>query len=192
MKKDLRKELLKKRKSLSNLDVLKKSSQIEKRLFKMNEYKKSQMILYYISYDNEVCTHYMIKNSLLEGKNVVVPLSNKKNITLILSKLDKWDDLKIGSYKILEPKKEYIKRVSIDKIDLIIVPGVGFDKQGNRIGHGIGYIDKLLQDSNYASHIGLAFELQIVDSISTEKHDISVNKIITEKRIINCSELHRK
>ncbi len=192
MKEDLRKELLKKRKSLSNLDVLKKSSQIEKRLFKMNEYKKSQMILYYISYDNEVCTHYMIKNSMLEGKNVVVPLSNKKNITLILSKLDKWDDLKIGSYKILEPKKEYIKRVSIDKIDLIIVPGVGFDKQGNRIGHGIGYIDKLLQDSNYASHIGLAFELQIVDSISTEKHDISVNKIITEKRIINCSELHRK
>lgn len=188
MKKDLRKELLKKRKSLSNLDVLKKSSQIEKRLFKMNEYKKSQMILYYISYDNEVCTHYMIKNSLLEGKNVVVPLSNKKNITLILSKLDKWDDLKIGSYNILEPKKEYIKRASIDKIDLIIVPGVGFDKRGNRIGHGIGYFDKLLQDSNYASHIGLAFELQIVDSISTEKHDISVNKIITEKRIINCSE----
>ena len=65
---------------------------------------------------------------------------------------------------------------------------MGFDKRGNRIGHGIGYFDKLLQDSNYASHIGLAFELQIVDSISTEKHDISVNKIITEKRIINCSE----
>jgi len=188
MKEDLRKELLKKRKSLSNSDVLKKSSQIEKRLFKMNEYKKSQMIQYYISYDNEVCTHYMIKNSMLEGKNVVVPLSNKKNMTLILSQLDKWDDLEIGSYNILEPKKEYIKRASIDKIDLIIVPGVGFDKRGNRIGHGIGYFDKLLQDSNYASHIGLAFELQIVDSISTEKHDISLNKIITEKRIINCSE----
>ena len=65
---------------------------------------------------------------------------------------------------------------------------MGFDKKGNRIGHGKGFIDKLLKDSNYAIHIGLAFELQIVDRIPTEKHDISVSKIITEKRIINCSE----
>jgi len=187
MKEDLRKDLLKKRNNLSNLDVLKKSKKIEKRLFKMNEYKESQVILFYISYDNEVFTHEMIKNSMLEKKNIVVPLSDKKTRTLILSKLDKWEDLEIGTYSILEPKKECIQSISIDKIDIIIVPGVGFDKKGNRIGHGMGYIDKLLEDSNYAIHIGLAFELQIVDFMPIEKHDISVNKIITEKRIISCN-----
>jgi 5-formyltetrahydrofolate cyclo-ligase len=156
----------------------------------MNEYKESQVIFYYISYDNEVYTHDMIKNSLLEEKDIVVPFSDKKTRTLILSKLDKWEDLEIGSYDILEPKKECMKKTSIDNIDLIIVPGVVFDKKGNRIGHGMGYIDNLLKDSNYRKHIGLSFELQLVDFIPKEKHDILVNKIITEKRIINCNRFH--
>jgi 5-formyltetrahydrofolate cyclo-ligase len=190
MKEDLRKDLLKKRKDLSRSNVLKKSSKIEKRLFNMNEYKESQVIFYYISYNNEVYTHDMIKNSLLEEKDIVVPLSDKKNRTLILSKLDKWEDLEIGSYDILEPKKECMKKISIDKIDLFIIPGVGFDKNGNRIGHGMGYVDKLLKASNYRKHIGLSFELQIVDLIPIENHDILVNKIITEKRIINCNSYH--
>jgi 5-formyltetrahydrofolate cyclo-ligase len=189
MKEYLRKDLLKKRNNLSNLEVIKKSSHIKKRLFNMNEYKKSQTIFYYISYDNEVYTHDMIKKSILDNKNIVVPVSDKINRKLILSKLDKWDDLEIGSYNVLEPKKKCIKKTSIDKIDLILVPGVGFDIKGNRIGHGMGYFDKLLKDSNYLDHIGLAFELQIIDFIPTEKHDISVNKIITENRIINCINL---
>ena len=174
MKEDLRKELMKKRKILSDVDISRKSSQIEERLFEMNEYKESQTILFYVSYDNEVYTHNMIRKSMSEEKNVVVPVSNKENRTLILSKL--------------EPKKGCIEKISLDRIDLIIVPGVGFDKQGHRIGHGMGYYDKLLKNSRDASHIGLAFELQLVDKIPTEKHDVPVEKIITEKRTINCKE----
>jgi len=188
MKEYLRKELMKKRKSLSDVDISRKSSQIEERLFEMNEYKESQRILFYVSYDNEVYTHNMIKKSMSEEKNVVVPVSNKENRTLILSKLDKWENLETGSYNILEPKKGCIEKISLDRIDLIIVPGVGFDKQGHRIGHGMGYYDKLLKNSRDASHIGLAFELQLVDKIPTEKHDVPVEKIITEKRTINCKD----
>lgn len=188
MKEDLRKELMKKRKSLSDVDISRKSSQIEKRFFEMNEYKESQTILFYVSYDNEVYTHNMIKKSMSEEKNVVVPISNKENRTLILSKLDKWENLETGSHTILEPKKGCIEKISLDRIDLIIVPGVGFDKQGHRIGHGMGYYDRLLKDSRGASHIGLAFELQIVDKIPIEEHDIPVEKIITEKRTVNCKD----
>ena len=72
---------------------------------------------------------------------------------------------------------------------MIIVPGVGFDEKGQRIGHGMGYYDKLLKKSTKAQHIGLAFECQMVEKIPTYKHDVSVDKIITEKRVINCMKI---
>ena len=74
-------------------------------------------------------------------------------------------DLEIGSYGILEPKADKVKEISIDEISLIIVPGVGFDESGYRIGHGKGYYDNLLRKSKNASHIGLAFEVQIINKI---------------------------
>ena len=185
MKSSLRKELIKNRKKISKNQILEKSELIKNRLFEMNEFQQASSILFYVSYDNEVYTHGMIKESMALGKNVIVPKSDKKNRKLILSKLENWEDLVKGAYGILEPKK--INQISIDKIDLIIVPGVGFDGQGRRIGHGKGYYDNLLSNSKNALHIGLAFEFQIVEEIPTEAHDIPMQRIVTEKRIINCS-----
>jgi 5-formyltetrahydrofolate cyclo-ligase len=91
-----------------------------------------------------------------------------------------------GAYNILEPRQECVNEVSPESIDLMIVPGVAFDCQGNRIGHGMGYYDRLLQKKMRAHYFGLAFELQIVESIPSEKHDIKVEKIVTEERIIIC------
>jgi 5-formyltetrahydrofolate cyclo-ligase len=139
-----------------------------------------------VSYDNEVYTHEMIKELLTSKKNIVVPIACKKNRSLTLSKLDKWDDLSVGSYNILEPKKDSISEINLDCIDLIIVPGVGFDEKGNRIGHGKGYYDKLLKNSKQVTSIGLSFECQILKSIPTGVYDIPVDKIVTEKRIISC------
>lgn len=186
MKEKLRKRIIDIRKSVSNSEVLEKSDTIKKRLFEMREFKEAPTILFYVSYDNEVYTHEMIKECIAE-KNIVVPITDKQKRRLILSKLDNWDDLTIGSYNIFEPKKEKTKPVSIDDIDLIIVPGVGFDEKGNRLGHGKGYFDNLLNHSKVLK-IGLAFEFQIVENIPTEKHDIPVDKIVTEKRIIECSK----
>jgi 5-formyltetrahydrofolate cyclo-ligase len=132
----------------------------------------------------------MIKECLSIGKKVLVPFSDTKNRILILSELNSWEDLTPGSYGILEPKEEKIIQPSSDKIDLIIVPGVGFDEDGRRIGHGKGYYDDLLKYSKDTISIGLAFEIQILDKIPTEKHDIAVNKIITEKRLIDCDINH--
>ena len=92
-----------------------------------------------------------------------------------------------ASYGILEPVK--IIEKSPNKIDLIIVPGIGFDKRGNRLGHGKGYYDKLLRKLKTIK-IGLAFELQIVDQIPTDENDVPVDLIITEERIINLSLIH--
>ncbi|HEC72536.1 MAG TPA: 5-formyltetrahydrofolate cyclo-ligase [Thermoplasmatales archaeon] len=182
MKNALRKRLLDIRKKLSHNEVLEISKKIEEKLFSLKEFQKASTILFYVSYDNEVYTHDMIKRCLHSGKNIVVPVSDTKNEILILSKLENWHDLEKGSYGILEPKK--IIKISPSELDLIIVPGVGFDEKGNRLGHGKGYYDKLLQKSNVKT-IGLAFECQIVEKITTGQNDIPVDIIITEKRIIN-------
>jgi len=185
MKNQIRKKLILIRKNLSKEYVFDNSKKIKNKLFNLNEFKKASTILFYVSYNNEVFTHEMIKELLTSKKNIVVPISDKKHRTLILSKLENWDDLTIGSYNILEPKKSKIKQAHVDSIDLIIVPGVGFDEKGNRIGHGKGYYDHLLRDLNQATSIGLSFECQIINNVPTGNYDIPVDIIITEKRIIN-------
>ena len=152
----------------------------------MFEFKNAETLLFYISYDGEVFTHDMIKESFKE-KRILVPTSNKKDFSLTISEIKSWDDLETGSYEILEPKKENIKPIDLEKVDLIIVPGVAFDTNGNRLGHGKGYYDRLLKNLNVIK-IGLAFEFQIFEKISVNKHDKAVDIIITEKRIIKCKK----
>jgi len=186
MKEKLRKEIKQKRKKLSKEENRKKSLEIKKRLFELKDYTDAKIVLFYISYNFEVFTHDMIREAL-KNKKIVVPISNKRDFTLILSKINAWNNLELGAYGILEPKKSCIKEISEEKIDLIIVPGVAFDEKGNRLGHGKGYYDRLLEKTK-AKSIGLSFELQIVKKIPTKENDMPVDMIITEKRIINCKK----
>jgi 5-formyltetrahydrofolate cyclo-ligase len=186
MKKEIRSTILKKRHSMLFSEVVEKSERIKEQVFHMDEFKDAKTILFYVSYDNEVYTHEMIKESLERKKHVVVPKIDKNSRTILCSSLTKWDDLVAGAYNILEPRQECLKEVSPESIDLIVIPGIAFDCQGNRIGHGMGYYDKLLKKKINGQHLGLAFEFQIVERILSEKHDVQVEKIVTEKRIITC------
>lgn len=185
MKEEIRKDILKIRKNMLKSEVIDKSNKIKTKLFELSNYKTAHTILFYVSYNNEVFTNDMIKESMSDGKKAVVPKTDKKNRKLILSELTSWDDLEVGAYNILEPKKNYIKEISIKSIDLIIVPGIVFDINGNRIGHGMGYYDRLLNMSYHIPSIGLAFEFQIVENIDPEEHDEKIDIIVTEKRIID-------
>ena len=187
MKETLRHELLKKRQRIPIEEVHAKSKRIQKRLFAMPAFQKAHTVLFYVSYEKEVDTHAMIKESLALGKQVVVPCTDKKTKTLSLSVLRCWDDLCHGAYNILEPKKECRTNVSFESIDLVIVPGVAFDPHGNRLGHGMGYYDSLLRQFKDKPKIGLAFELQLLDHIPAEQHDIQVDTIVSEERVIVCN-----
>lgn len=186
MKTEIRSTILKKRHNMLFPEVLEKSERIKEQVFHMDEFKDAKTILFYVSYDNEVYTHEMIKESLEIKKQVIVPKTNMNNHTILCSALAKWDDLAAGAYNILEPRQECLKEISPESIDLIVIPGIAFDCQGNRIGHGMGYYDRLLKKKSNAHCLGLAFEFQIVEKISSEKHDVQVKKIVTEKRIITC------
>lgn len=185
MKDKLRSEVKKQRKKLNKKEIKKKSKQIIDKLIDLKEYRDAETVLFYISYNGEVFTHELVKEAL-KKKTVVVPISNLELGTLTISKIKKWNDLEKGAYGILEPKISCVDEVSIFDIDCIIVPGIAFDEHGCRLGHGIGYYDKLLQEATNAFHIGLAYEFQIVEKVPVKPHDIPVHKILTEERVIDC------
>ena len=185
-KHELRLNMKNQRKALSVSDVQQKSRLIQQRLFSLPEFISAQTVLFYVSYDNEVFTHEMIQEALNMGKTVVVPKSDTTTNTIDLYRITHWNELTQGAYGILEPK-QVLNRVAVHDLDCIIVPGVVFDKQGNRVGHGKGYYDRLLASSKTIPTVGLAYEFQIVKRIDAEIHDEKVNMIVTEQQIIRCT-----
>ena len=185
-KEEIRRKILKKRLSLSPEDIRDKSRQVFLNLAETVEYINSQNIMFYAATRSEVQTEELIKMSIKMGKNVFVPVISPECLNLAPSKISDFDiELEKGKKGILEPKKEYYRLFPSENIDLIIVPGVAFDLSGNRIGRGFGYYDNFLRKvRSSAKIIALAFEMQIVKKIITDKNDIPVHKIITEKRII--------
>jgi 5-formyltetrahydrofolate cyclo-ligase len=186
-KEEIRRKILKKRLFSSSEDIRDKSQQIFLHLAETVEYRNSQNIMFYVATRSEVQTEEIIKMSIKMGKNVFVPIILPECINLAPSKILDFDtELEKGKKRIFEPKKEYYRLFSPESIDLIIIPGVAFDLNGNRIGRGFGYYDNFLRKVRpSAKIIALAFEMQIVKKIPNNKNDIPVHKIITEKRIIS-------
>lgn len=187
----LRKRILKSRQILSNEELISKSKKVTKLLFSTPYYRQARNIMCYVDFRNEVKTEYIIKESLRNNKKTIIPISIVKTKELLLSELRDYDnELSPGSYNILEPKQEFIREVYPDVIDLVLVPGVAFDIEGHRLGYGGGYYDRFLSQLHKSvPKIALAFDLQIVNNITADPHDISMDYIITENTIVDCSEL---
>ena len=182
-----RKKILEKRQSMSKNDVMSKSIIIIKSLMSTDFYNSSQAIMTYVSFRNEVRTIDLI-NQALNNKRVIIPKTIPETKEIELSELrDLERDLDTGVYGVLEPKKDFIRPVSNDIIDLVIVPGAAFDLKGNRIGYGAGYYDKFLSKLDKSiPKIALAFDFQIMENVHSHEYDVPMDYIITENRIIKC------
>ena len=156
-----------------------KSRRILTRLLKTREYRNVSRIFTYISLPAEVQTLELIQKSLALRKRVFVPAVHlrKKEISVFEIRNIK-SDLKRGAFGILEPIKKRLGRP--EKLEMVIVPGLGFDAKGGRLGRGEGYFDRFLPRTVKASKIGLAFREQIVRKIPTGAHDIRVDRVITD------------
>lgn len=188
-KNTLRKEKLAERKELSSAEVRTKSIKIGKKLFKLPEFKKAKTIMFYVSFGNEVATHSMIKEALQQKKKVVVP-KIKSNRTLAVYEIINFSkDLQRGSFGILEPTHSKRRVTPKTEIDLAVVPGVCFDwEKGTRLGFGAGYYDRFLQGiKDTTVLIGIAFEQQLARGVPCKVHDVSMHKIVTERRIVEFS-----
>jgi len=186
MKQNLKQEISNKRKSLTKEDIKEKSSKIKDNLYSLDEFKKAKNIMFYVSFNNEVNTTGLIKELLIKkGKNVIVPYVIKNNPILQLSELKNINELTAKTFGILEPKENYIREFSHKKIDLVILPGVVFDQNGHRIGYGYGYYDRFLKKLNSdVVKIGFAFDFQLIEKIPEERHDVPVDIVITEERVL--------
>jgi len=174
----LRKNALKLRRGLSKEEIEGKSEKI-RRLF-----------LNFPPFE-EVQTYKMIEDALKMGKRIAVPtVSLKKNEIVPFEIKNPRCRLVQGPFNVPEPASCERYPVFLEEIDLVVVPGVAFDKEGGRIGFGGGFYDRLLvrfsEIKNEVKFVGLAFECQIVERVPREQHDVLVDFIITEKRVIFC------
>ncbi len=173
------------RRALENKDEL--SRHIVARFLGLPEYHAAKTIMFYVDVRAEVRTRHDLPDVLNSDKSIVVPWCNTEG-ELELFRLESMDELELGMYRILEPRSDLRNRpekhVRPEELDLIMVPGVAFDRRGGRTGHGKGYYDKLLQHARPdCPLVALAFECQMFDEIPMQAHDIFMDKVLTEAAV---------
>lgn len=141
----------------------------------------------YVGYRSEVRTDALISQLLPAGKAVHVPWCD--NDQLRLFRLESLSELQPGAFGIPEPPAElrHIPQRAGDACDLdvVVVPGIAFDRAGRRLGQGKGYYDRLLRDvRDDCILVGLAFDAQIVERVPVTSHDVPVDLIVTESEVI--------
>jgi 5-formyltetrahydrofolate cyclo-ligase len=159
---------------------------IVERFMDLPEYIAAGTVMFYIDVRDEVRTRHSLAAAIESGKRVIVPYCVAGELELF--HLESMDELDVGMYKILEPKDELRavanKRMEAKDLDLIMVPGVAFDRTGGRTGHGKGYYDKLLEHARADTPlVALAFECQMFPEIPCEEHDIYMDKVVTETSV---------
>ena len=181
IKDELRAKMRETRRNLSADEVTEKSAAIAQSLLNISAVKDARTVCMYISAFKEPDTRGIIGALLASGKRVAVPVTDEKNVTLSLSYIDNASELARGAYGIYEPT--VIKRADENDMDVIITPGLAFDKRGGRMGFGKGYYDRLFEKTD-ALRIALCYDFQLLDEIPTEPHDAPMDIIVTEKRVL--------
>lgn len=162
------------------------SQTIVDRFMALPEYAQAKTVLFYVDVRSEVRTRQHFPAALASGKKIVIPYCVDGELELF--HLESMDELSLGMYKILEPKTELrdvaAKKVPVEQLDLIMVPGVAFDRRGGRSGHGKGYYDKLLEHARPDTPlVALAFECQLFEEVPTAEHDVYMDKVVTEAAV---------
>ena len=156
---------------------------IAQKLFSLPAWRRAKSVGLYVSVRSEVDTSGIIRQALAEGKKVRAPkvLSDTK---IRFFEVSGAKDLKKGTFGILEPKPA-CKKVGCSTMDMLIVPGIVFDKKGYRLGHGLGYYDRFLPRAFRAFKVGLSYGKMIVPSLPHDGKDRPVQAVITESGIIS-------
>jgi len=181
MKHKIRSHIKEKLNSHSELEKAKKSGIIKDRLFSEKAFNEAKVVMFYVSLKDEVNTMSMIDEAIKIGKRVCVPVIIKEEKRLIAGEIkDRTNDLERQHFGIYQPKPGHVKEVPLEDIDLIVVPGIAFDKNNVRLGRGHGYYDRFLcAVPKKARTVGLAFDFQIIENLPKDSHDIPVWKTIT-------------
>jgi 5-formyltetrahydrofolate cyclo-ligase len=161
------------------------------RFVQLEEYRRAETAMWYIDCRSELRTRHALPAAIASGKRIIVPYctvdENGEN-KLGLWRLESMDELVVGKWKILEPPREKWgepdKEVAPQDLDVVMVPGVGFSREGARMGNGQGYYDRLLAHVRPdCPLIAVCYESQLFDDLIVGPHDVFMDKVVTEEAV---------
>jgi 5-formyltetrahydrofolate cyclo-ligase len=185
-KEKLREEYKNKRQNLSST-ISRNSSIITNKLDSYIQKNNPKNIMIFVSFRNEIYTHDLIKKWLTEGdKNIFVPYIKSDIDQMKIRPIKDFEkDLERGVYNILEPTEKVKNNNEMYDLDIIVVPGLVFSKNGYRIGYGGGYYDKFLSEvSNEVKKVGIVYSDFVVNDLPVDEYDLPVDLIMTERETI--------
>ena len=158
-----------------------KSQVVWRKVRRLPAFRQAKVVCCYVALPYEVQTWGMIEEMLAGGKRVVVPVVDARRHALQLSEVrDLTTDLAPGAFGVWEPRPRCRRFIPPSAVDLVMVPGLAFDRRGHRVGHGYGYFDRLLARLPAAvPTVGLAFRFQLLDHLPTLPHDYAVQRVLT-------------
>jgi 5-formyltetrahydrofolate cyclo-ligase len=175
-KQRMRELLIQKRRMLSDEDRTNMSAAILEQLEKMTVFQEAKTVLLYYPKNNEVDVLPLFKRH--KDKTLLLPVTHRNGMTA--NPYEGNDKMHRGNFGIPEPTTPAYE----GKIDVIIVPAVAFDKNGNRLGRGGGYYDRFLKKQPHATLIGVGYDFQLVDEVPVRKHDQKVHRVILPSQTI--------
>ena len=168
---------------MSELEKSQAESIMLESLLNWEVFKKAGVIHIFISMPDEPDTRPIIEHCWSSRKKIAVPVVLPDTFDLFHSEIKSFDDLVSGMHGTQEPSPERRIKINPESFDLVIVPGVAFDRQGGRLGHGKGYYDRFLELTS-AFRLGLTFNCQLLETVPTELHDVPMNAILSESGIV--------
>ena len=172
-KKELRAAIRNNKRQFTQQQLDELSFAVIEKLKKNKAFISARRILLYHSLPDEVNTHQLINE--IKDKTILLPRVID-NENMVVCEYNGSDSVCEGAFRIMEPYGQAITDYS--DIDLAIIPGMAFDSNGNRLGRGKGYYDRLLSKMPHIYKIGLCFPFQFVDSIPTESTDIGMDEVV--------------
>ena len=168
--------MLEMRNRLNHPEIAKKSKTIQEFVIKSKEFESAKVVGTYYALGSDVTTELIIKRATILGKKIALPRVEEDKITFYEPSSTK--SLIRGRFGIMEPQPYE----QMNDIDILIVPGIAFDKKGNRLGYGMGFYDRLLSCKRTFS-IGLAYSFQLLENLPHDKYDKRLDAIASEDGI---------
>lgn len=180
-KKIVRKEIKNLKSKLTCDEVNLRTGKILENFYNLSSYRDCKRLYTYVKYNQEVNTRFLISNALERGISVCIPRVEGNNMEFY--EIKDLEGLINGSYNIPEPNP--CKSIKDDVYSgLMIMPGLAFDKFHHRIGYGGGFYDKYLEAHKDFTKVALCYDFQVLDYIETKSHDIEVDIIVSENKIL--------
>jgi 5-formyltetrahydrofolate cyclo-ligase len=171
---------------LTESQIRSRSRRVCRRLATVPHFAEAESLLVYVSTGHEVATHQLTRDLLAAGRRVSVPYYHVIKRHYVAYQIEDFDrDLSPGKFGILEPKPDPGHVMPLGKFDAVLVPGLAFDACGHRLGRGMGYFDHILS-AIQGIRIGLAYDCQIVGEVPTDTHDMHMDFLVTETKLIDC------